>query len=177
MMSTLFNQFKLNNPAVQFAAIVYFSAIGTLHAADTAVTKITGKVVVACEVNAPATVNIQDIPYTPAMDNKENIGKNMGLPGTSLRLKGNCGGGSKFKYTLTPSDWDSHIGCIDPAPKASVYLCVFHNDKRLDFIGGKHPVIESVNGRDETLLLTPFYGASPKATSFSATLTFKVEPL
>lgn len=146
-------------------------------AANTATTTITGKVYAACTVSMPGTLQMPEIPFS-AFDGI--------TPGTLLEqykvdllITGNCSGGAKYSYTLTPNDWTYTGGCIDPASPAKnmIYLCVKYNGTQLDFVGSKNPKIDNLNNGDTTLSIIPSVGSRPKAGSYTATLSVKIEPM
>ncbi|CAI2158521.1 Uncharacterised protein [Serratia fonticola] len=146
---------------------------------ETAQTTVTAIVKATCTVSFDrATVKMGDIPYTAAMDDPSNKGNLIpGAKSEAITLTGDCTGQAKFKYTLKPSDWERFGGCIDPSPKAMIYLCIFNGNTKMDFKDAKLPTITNQNNGTLTLQIKPAYGERPKAGTYTATLEVNIEPM
>lgn len=130
----------------------------------------------ACSVSMPSTVVLPDIIYPPEVNDSKNVGKTIpGAGSEGITLAGKCLAGGKFRYIFSASDYEG--SCITPSPKGIVQLCLYNGSQKLDFSGGRKPVITGLSNGELALTIRPAFGSRPKAEAYSAVLSVKIEPL
>ncbi|MBO1811563.1 hypothetical protein J4G53_25370 [Serratia ureilytica] len=161
---------------IRIAALSLLPVALPSAAIDAGTVTIKGNVVAICDVSMPATITMPDITYVPAMNDGNNVGNAIpGVSGANIPITGKCSGDAKFRYVLSASDYEG--SCIAPSPKGIVQLCLSAGSQKLDFSGGKQPVITGLSGGELKLSITPAFGSQPKAEAYSAVLSVKIEPL
>lgn len=129
----------------------------------------------ACSVSMPSVVTMPVITYGPEMNDKGNAGSLIPGISTDITVTGSCSGSTKFKYTVT-ADGDAN-GCIAPAPRGAVGLCLYRGSDKISFSGGQSPILPNLTSGDTRLTVKAAYGDNPKVTDYTATLSVKIEPM
>lgn len=161
---------------IRIAALSLLPVALPSAAIDAGTVTIKGTVVARCDVSMPATITMPDITYVPAMNDRNNVGNAIpGVNGANIPITGYCSRDAKFRYAFSASDYEG--SCIASSPKGVVQLCLSAGSQKLDFSGGKQPVMTGLNGGELKLSITPAFGSKPKAVAYSAVLSVKIEPL